>query len=306
MTGIKAFEDTDNVFINVLCAPGVTSTDATTVGVHTQLRDTATVTNSIALIDIPANNPTTFPVSNVASVPLNIWSAIDWSNGAGQFISRGRFDTRYLACFFNWFHMEDPITQQTILAPPTIGALRTMAFTWLNDQPWYAAAGPNRGVINEATDVSWPKISFSAKEAATAPGNVVNLIIQTQGEILVYGEHTMQRAASKLTAIHNLVLVEFVVQGLAAIGRQRVFDPNDLTLLTQLNLAMTQFLDSVKNLRGIEAYQLVCDSSNNNATTRNLREVIVDLFIVPTDAVEKIYINATVLQSGAIVNAITG
>ena len=306
MSGIKAFEDTDNVFITVLCAPGVTSTDGSSLAVHTQLRDTAQVANAVALIDIPADNPTLFPVTNIASVPLNIWNAIDWTNGAGQFIARGKFDTRYLACFFNWFTMQDPITQATILAPPTIGALRTMAFTWLNDQPWYAAAGPNRGIINEATAVSFPKISNSAKEAATAPGNVVNLIVQTQGDIMVFGERTMQRAASKLTAIHNLVLVEYVVQGLAAIGRQRVFDPNDLTLLQQLNLAMTQFLDSVKNLRGIEAYQLVCDSSNNNATTRNLREVIVDLFIVPTDAVEKIYINATVLESGAIVNSITG
>lgn len=305
-TGIKAFEDLDNVFVNVLCAPGVTSTDSSTVGVHTQLRDTARVTNSIALIDIPQNNPQTFPPNNAASVPLNIWNAIDWSNGGGQFVARGKFDTRYLACFFNWVTMSDPITQQTIVAPPTIGVLRTMAFTWLNDQPWYAAAGPNRGIINEASGVAWPRISSSAKEASDAPGNVVNLILQTGGEVMVFGERTMQRAPSKLTAIHNLVLVEFVVQGLAAIGRQRVFDPNDLTLLTQLNLAMTQFLDSVKNLRGIEAYQLVCDSSNNNATTRNNREVIVDLFIVPTDAVEKIYINATVLESGAIVNAITG
>ena len=305
-TGIKAFEDTDNVFVNVLCAPGVTSTDGSSLPVHTQLRDTAQVTNAIALIDVPADNPTLFPVTSIASVPLNIWNAIDWSNGAGQFIARGKFDTRYLACFFNWFTMQDPITQQTILAPPTIGALRTMAFTWLNDQPWYAAAGPTRGIIDEATAVSFPKLSTSAKEAATAPGNVINIILQSQGDIMVFGERTMQRAASKLTAIHNLVLVEYVVQGLAAIGRQRVFDPNDLTLLTQLNLAMTQFLDSVKNLRGIEAYQLVCDASNNNATTRNLREVIVDLYIIPTDAVEKIYINATVLESGAIVNAITG
>jgi hypothetical protein len=305
-TGIKAFEDTDNVFVNVLCAPGVTSTDATTVGIHTQLRDTAQVTNAVALIDIPQDNPQTFPLTAIASVPLNIWNAIDWSNGAGQFIARGKFDTRYLACFFNWLSMADPITQENIVAPPTVGVLRQMAFTWLNDQPWYAAAGPNRGVITVANDVAFPKISTNAKEAATAPGNVVNIIVKTQNDIMVYGERTMQRAASKLTAIHNLVLVEYVVQGLAAIGRTKVFDPNDLTLLQQLNLAMTQFLDSVKNLRGIEAYQLVCDSSNNNATTRNLREVIVDLFIVPTDAVEKIYINATVLESGAIVNAVTG
>lgn len=311
MTGIKSFEDTDNVFVNVLCAPGVTSTDTSTVGVHAQLRDTATVTKSIALIDIPATNPQSFPVTNADSVPLTIWNAIDWVNGAGQFVSRGFFNTPYMAAFFNWITMQDPITQQTISAPPTIGALRAMAFTWLNDQPWYAAAGATRGVIPEATDVAFPKISSNAKEASYVAGQTpINLILKTQGEIQVNGELTLLRippgTTDKLTAIHNLVLVEYVVQGLAAIGRTKVFDPNDVTLLQQLNLAMTQFLDSVVNLRGIEAYELVCDSSNNNNATRNLREVIVDLNIVPTDTVEKIYINATVLESGAIVNNITG
>lgn len=310
-TGIKAFEDTDNVFINVLCAPGVTSTDGTTLGVHTQMRDTSIATKAIGIIDIPQATPNTFPLTNAASVPLNIWSAIDWVNGSGQYEARGKLNTAYLAAFFNWFTMIDPITGDSIVAPPTIGALRAMAFTWLNYQPWYAAAGPIRGVLQEATDVSFAKISSAAKEAAYIAGqNPVNIILQSQGQIMVYGELTMLRTApgvtDKLTAIHNLVLVEYVVQGLAAIGRRHVFDPNDLTLLTQLNLEMTQFLDSVKNLRGIEAYQLVCDSSNNNAETRNLREAIVDLFIVPTDTVEKIYINATVLQSGAIVNAIQG
>jgi len=311
MTGIKSFEDTDNVTINVLCAPGVTSTDTSTVSVHAQLRDTATVTKSVALIDIPANNPETFPPNNAASVPLTIWNAIDWVNGAGQFVSRGFFNTPYMAAFFNWITMQDPITQQTISAPPTIGALRAMAFTWLNDQPWYAAAGDVRGVIPEATTVAFPKISNNAKEASYVAGQTpINIVLKSQGQVKVYGELTLLRippgTTDKLTAIHNLVLVEYVVQGLAAIGRTKVFDPNDLTLLQQLNLAMTQFLDSVVNLRGIEAYELVCDSSNNNAQTRNLREVIVDLNIVPTDSVEKIYINATVLESGAIVNNITG
>lgn len=311
MTGIKAFEDTDNVFINALCAPGVTSTDTSTVGVHAQLRDTATVTKSIALIDIPATNPQSFPVTNADSVPLTIWNAIDWVNGAGQFTARGLFNTPYLAPFFNWMTLQDPITQQTITAPPTIGALRAMAFTWLNDQPWYAAAGATRGVIPEATDVAFPKISSSAKEASYVAGQTpINIILKSQGQIQVNGELTMLRippgTTDKLTAIHNLVLVEYVVQGLANIGRTKVFDPNDLTLLQQLNLAMTQFLDSVVNLRGIEAYQLVCDASNNNAQTRNLREVIVDLNIIPTDTVEKIYINATVLESGAILNNVTG
>jgi hypothetical protein len=310
-TGIQAFEDTDGVFINALYAPGVTSTDGSTVSVHSQIRDTCKATNAIGIIDIPAVNPMTFPPNGEAGVPLNIWNAIDWANGVGQFLERGLFNTYYLACYFNWFTMQDPITQQTILAPPGIGALRAMAFTWLNYQPWYAAAGVNHGVIQEATAVSFPKISSDAKEAAYVAGqNPINIILQSGGDIMVYGELTMLRTpigtTDKLTAVHNLVLVEYVVQGLTAIGKTHVFDPNDQSLLAQINSEMNQFLAGVQNLRGIEAYQLICDTSNNTAATRNLREVIVDLFIVPTDSVEKIYVNATVLSSGAIVNAING
>lgn len=300
-TGVKAFEDPDNVAIDVLCAPGITSTDGSFVGTQTQIRDTAKKMNAVGLIDVPyAFN----------GVPLTIWDAIDWHNGQGKFSAHGLFNTYYLAAFWNWFNMNDPITGVSVLAPPTVGALRAMAFTWIHDQPWYVAAGVNRGVIEEATSLSFPKLSDSAKEALDAPGNGLNPIIQSGGQIMVFGDRTMLRippgTTDKLTAIHNVVLVEYVVKGLAAIGKTKVFDPNDQTLLSQMNLAMTQFLDGVKNLRGIEAYQLICDSSNNNATTRNNREVIVDLFVIPTDSVEKIYINATVDSSGAILNNVTG
>ncbi len=309
-TGIKAFEDTDNVDINVVCAPGITSTDASFLGTQTQLRDTAKKTNAIGLIDVPYSFPQTGATVNTAGVPLNVWDAVDWHNGQGKFASHGQFNTPYLAAFWNWFTMADPITGKTILAPPTIGALRAMAFTWVHDQPWYVAAGDIRGVIDEATDITFKKLSDDAKETIDAPGNGLNPIIKQFGAIKVFGDRTMLRVPAgttdKLTAIHNLVLVEFVLKGMSAIARTKVFDPNDLTLLQQLNLAMTQFLNGVQALRGIEAYQLVCDSSNNNATTRNNREVIVDLFVIPTDSVERIYINATVNQSGAFVNNVTG
>ena len=299
MTGLKSFEDTANVLITTIAAPDIaTLSDSATVSIHAQMRDTAYVTKSIGLIDVP---------KDLGGVPINVWSAIDWHNAQGQFSNRGtKLDTAYLACFWNWFDMADPLTQVVRTMPPTIGALRAMAYTWLHDQPWYAAAGENRGVLSEAISVMFPRLSDAAKESMYGNGNSVNPIIQRNGSIMVYGERTLQRKESKLTAIHNLVLVEYVVQGLAQIGRKFVFDPNDLTLLTQINLAMTQFLESVKSLRGIEAYNLVCDESNNTAENRNRREVIVDLYVVPTDVVERIYINAVVRESGADLNSVTG
>jgi hypothetical protein len=313
MTGLKAFEDTNNITITALCAPGITdAASGVSLPVHTQLRDTAIATKSIALIDVPpffTDESVTLNPLTTGTLPLTGWNAIDWCNGQGPFISRGLLNTPYLAAFWNWFTMQDPITQQTILAPPTIGVLERMASTWLTDQPWYAAAGDNRGVIAEATGVQFPTISSDLMEAMFAPGNCVNPIISRNGVIMVYGEQTMLRIpqgdTDKLTSVHNLVLVEYVLQGLSQIGRRYVFEPNDATLLGQINLEMTGFLESLVALRGIESYNLVCNTSNNTAVTRNLKQVIVDLYLIPVDAVDQIYINATVESSGANLNQIT-
>jgi hypothetical protein len=142
-----------------------------------------------------------------------------------------------------------------------------------------------RLAVSSRKQPTWRGRRFrTAPRKPPCSGQRGQLILKTQGRSWFTASARCNAAASKLTAIHNLVLVEYVVQGLAAIGRQRSVRPERSHFAQQLNLAMTQFLDSVKNLRGIEAYQLVCDSSNNNATTREqLREVIVDLFIVPTD-----------------------
>jgi hypothetical protein len=80
----------------------------------------------------------------------------------------------------------------------------------------------------------------------------VNPILKMRGRYVIYGERTMQVAESKLTAIHNVILVNYAVNGLANIGRRFVFDPNDLELITQVKLVFTEFLDKVKNERGME------------------------------------------------------
>lgn len=287
-TGIKAFEDTDNVDVNVLCAP----MDDISIGIMQELNRVARKVNAIALADVPAG--------------LNARNAVDWHNGAGVYSGRGRIDSANIAVYWNWFNITDPFTGLTKLVPPTLGALRCMAHTFDRDKPWYAAAGETRGVIPEALSVEFDKVSMDVKHAMYGNGNSVNPILKIRGRHMLYGERTLQRAESKLTAVHSVVLVNYVVNGLSQIGRRFVYDPNDNELLVHIRLAFSEFLDKVRNERGIEEYELVVDDRNNTADTRNRREVIVDLSIIPTDVAERIYINATVRESGAALNSANG
>ena len=92
---------------------------------------------------------------------------------------------------------------------------------------------------------------------------------------------------------------------MAALARRFVFDPNDSELITQVKLVMTEFLDKVKNERGMEQYNLVIDETNNTPDSRNRRELNVDLYLIPTDTVERIFINAIVRESGANLKSVT-
>lgn len=291
LTGIKAFEDADNITIDVLAAP----MDEISPAVMQELGRVARAINAVALVDVPSG--------------LNARNAVDWHNGAGgQFASRGRLDTPNVAFYWNWFQIADRFSSTANSlkwVPPTIGALRCLAATFDTSKPWFAAAGETRGLIPEALQVEFPRVSDDAKSAMYGDGNSVNPILFNRGRVMLFGERTSQRAESKLTALHSVILVNTVVKGLSAIARRYVFDPNDATLLANLKSEFRDYLSKVENDRGIEGYNLVMDETNNTPDTRNRREVRVDLALIPVDSVERIFLNATVRESGAVLNQAT-
>jgi phage tail sheath protein FI len=286
MSGIRAFEDTDTVEINILAAP----MDNISIAVMEQMGRTCAKINAMSLCDVPAG--------------LNAREAIDWHNGKLPTQDGTRLDNRNVAVYWNWFVRANR-WGETKWVPPTLGTLRAMGYTFNVDKPWYAAAGENRGYLPDALRVQFDRVSEDTKQAMYGNGNSVNPILKIKGRHYLYGERTMQRAESKLTAVHNVIMVNWVLSGMSTVARRYVFDPNDAELLIQLKLAFTEFLDRIVNERGMEQYNLVMDDRNNTAETRNNREVIVDLEMIPTDVAERIFINAIVRESGAVLNTLS-
>lgn len=292
LTGIKAFENTAEVRVDFLAAPGFTDQWGTSMSVHQELARVAKKVNAVALIDVPAH--------------LDARQAVDWQNGVGVFSAqgRGRINSANAAIYWNWFDISDPFTQETKTVPPTLAALRCLAFTFDRDKPWYAAAGDIRGLVPEALAVEYPRVSEAAKDAMYGNGQSVNPLLLDRGAIKLFGERTQQVAESKLSVVHSVVLVNYIVYNLSNLCRRFVFEPNDPELLVRIRLACSQFLDKVQSERGVEQYLLIVDDTNNTATTRNAREVIIDLAVIPTDTAERILINATVRESGAELNSV--
>lgn len=287
-TGLKVFDDPSAEDLAVLCVPGVTDQ-----AVVQELNRVALEIHAVAIVDVPDG--------------LNGREAIDWQAAAGLYSGYSRIDSYAIAIFWNWIKVTNPFTGVTEWDPPSIGVLGAMAKVFDQFGPWFATAGEVRGRLPQASAVRYPRVSEDVKQAMMGNGNSLNPILLYRGNaILIYGDRTAQREESKLTALHTVNLVNFILKSMAVIARHYVFDPNDSVLLNQLTNEFTQFLNSVQTGRGLEQYQLVCDDTNNTAATRNARNVIVDLAVIPTDVAERIFINVTVNQSGAQLNAVSG
>lgn len=287
-TGLQIFNDKETFGgLFAVAAPGVTS-----MAVVQMLGLVANAIDAIAIVDVPDN--------------INARDAIDYTNAQGLYANLSRIDNYRVAFFWNWFETLNPFTGVEEFVPPSVGVLGDMVLTFDRYKPWYATAGEQRGQLPNASAVRYPRVREEVKQGMQGGGNVLNPILFYRNQsILIYGDLTTQRTTSKLQAIHTVNLVNYIIKNAAAISRKYVFDPNDSILLSQISLELVTLMETVRSERGVEAYELVCDDTNNTAATRNAKNVYVNLSIIPVDVAERIFLNLTVNASGAVLNAIS-
>jgi hypothetical protein len=285
-TGIQAFEDTDATNANVIAVP----MDNIDLSVMNQLALTCAKIKAVGLCDVPAS--------------YNGRQAVDWHIGKLPSQDGNLLDNRNVALYWNWFIRTNRFGE-TKLVPPSIGVLRAMGDSFSKGKPWDAVAGEVRGYLPEAQNAQFERVPEEVKQSFFAGINRLNPILKIKGRYFIYGQRTMQRIDSRLGDLNVMILINWILSGMSDVARRYVFDPNDNELLLTLELAFSEFLDRIANDRGIENYNLVMDSRNNTAETRNNREVIVDLEVIPIGPVERIYINAIVRESGAVLNTLT-
>ena len=91
-----------------------------------------------------------------------------------------------------------------------------------------------------------------------------------------------------------LIVIEPAVEQLLM---DYVFDAIDTYTMEMIVSKLKPYLASIKARRGLYAFDVICDSSNNTPETIDNNELIVDIPIQPTRVAElirsRIFINAT-------------
>jgi phage tail sheath protein FI len=190
-------------------------------------------------------------------------------------------------------------------------ALRTIAY---NDQvayPWFAPAGLQRGIVNNAAAVGYVNeegqfitVKLNEGQRDILYQNGINPIrVMPQGGIVVFGQKTRQPYASATDRINVVRLENYLRYQLNLLAQPFLFEPNDTTTRKAVKDAFDRFLSELITLRALYDFLVVCDLSNNTPARIDRNELWIDIAIQPVKAIEFIYIPIRIKNTGASLSA---
>jgi len=235
----------------------------------------------------------------------------NWSNGTSSgtmYDEALRTSDNYLAVYYPSALFND-LSGNTIAVPPSHMALRTIVHSDDVSYPWFAPAGTQRGLVDNAASLGYVSsatgefISFGMSEGIrdTLYETNINPITYLPGTgITVYGQKTRSATTSAFDRINVARLVAYIRDRVAKLSRSFIFEPNDKITRDQLKQIVEQMLNDLVAKRALYDYLVVCDTTNNTPARIDRNELYLDIAIEPVKAVEFIYIPLRIKNTGAI------
>ena len=234
-------------------------------------------------------------------------------NGITSWAATPARSTSYDIAYWYPHGISSNIDGTNIMTSASSTALRVIAYNDQVAEEWWAPAGTQRGTCPHLTDIGYVSgvlggpttfvenfIDKGTRDALYADPIKINPISYIVGRgILVMGQKTTYANTSALDRINVSRLVKFIKRQLRQALFSFLFEPNDQITRDLVKAAADGFLSTLIDRRGLYDFASICDTSNNNPTTIDNNELILDIAIKPVKAVEFIYVNVRVVATAA-------
>ena len=280
-TGLFSLQNPESYDFNLLVIPGFASGPVIATGI--QFAENRG--DVLYLVDPPFG--------------LRPQQVVDWHNGMLTSDLTAAINSSYGALYHSWIKVSDSFNGGTIWIPPSGDVSAVFARTARERELWIAPAGLQRGRLLRALDIEYNP-TLGERDLMYGSGNAVNPLVNFPQEgIVVWGQRTLQRTQSALDRVNVRMLLIFLKRNLQQLLRQFVFEPNDEFTRAQIRDTINPFLSDIAARRGLTAYNVVVDETNNTPERIDRNELWVSVFIKPTKAAEFIVLNLVVLRTGA-------
>jgi hypothetical protein len=206
-------------------------------------------------------------------------------------------DTSYAATYWPWVRIIDPSTGKQVYVPASTVIPGVYAFNDKVAAPWFAPAGINRGGLSTVLQAQY-KLTQANRDALYA--NNINPIatLPKQG-VVVYGQKTLQKAASALDRVNVRRLMIEMKNYIRQIADTIVFEQNTIATRNSFVARVTPFLEAIQQKQGLYAYKIVMDDSNNGPAVIDNNQLVGQIYIQPTRTAEFISLDFILLPTGA-------
>ncbi len=266
------FRDRETVDVDLLINAGYTD-----VGVQQKVEEIARARAvSVALLDMPQTSQKAQAMIDYRNLTLNLNSS-------------------YAAIFGPDVLESDPYNGKSLYVPFSGWAAALCARTDRVAQPWFAIAGLNRGIIN----VLGIRYKFNEAERTNLFKAQINYTRNFTGQgIALWEQVTMQAKASALSWLSVRRLVNVIKKSTYKFLLYSVHEPNDDFSRRTIVNSVGEYLEVIKNARGISQYLVVSNESNNPASLYNAGILKVTVFITPIIPIHEIQVDMVITKQG--------
>ena len=184
--------------------------------------------------------------------------------------------------------------------PASVCMTYAMLFT---DQTsaWLAPAGVNRGYMDFATGL---RHKYNLEDRNILTDNNINMLISFNDSlyngIYMWLADSLQVAKSPLSDVGVCRLLALLRRTVRISYLRYCFQMNDDQLRQQIKTDLENLLKPIKNGRGLDWFDIVCDSRNNPDSVEANGDLVVDVYLDPTRYTKRIMLNADIAPTGQI------
>jgi len=210
----------------------------------------------------------------------------------------------YAVADSGWKYQYDKYNDTYVYVPLNGDVAGCIARNDLNREPWLSPAGFIAGRIQNLV-----KLAFNPNQSErdTMYRASVNPVITQVGRgTVLFGDKTF---TLRNTSTNRLNVRRLFIELQRTIGQAAdnvLFDQNDDTTRSNFVNLITPYLRSVQSRRGITAFRVICDGTNNPEDVVNANEFVCDIFVQPVRSVNFIQLNFVSVRGTATFNEIVG
>lgn len=280
--GIDEISNPEEVDINVVATPGVDFSNNQSI-IKYALEMVEDRTDSIYVMDAPR-----LTSGSIKGTAEEVVARLE-STG---------IDSNYAATYWPWIQIEDPNSGRYTYQSPTMMAVQTYALTDNVAAPWFAPAGLNRGLAGPSIVRADIRLNQNQRDTLYQ-GRVNPIATFVQQGVCIWGQKTLQVRQSALDRINIRRLLLQVRRLVSAASLTLVFEQNDQALRDQFLARVEPILLQIQNQRGLTAFKVVMDDSNNTPETIDRNTLVGKIQLQPTRTAEFIDLTFQVLPTGA-------